>query len=193
MGLYSYNEIINHEQSPIHGLKFGPQQEKKIKWINAYYGIQKQFRMYILIYKNKSEVIAEKQRSYWEGGNKNELVCCIGVDNSNNVKWVKCFSWEDEPNVAIKSQNWLLTHPLNLSKFSEYISPIIQKEWHRKEFKDFDYLSIEISDGQYIAILILILIYNVGISYWLITNEFTNDEQENKKRQMLKNNYYVYR
>lgn len=51
LGLYSYNEIINHEQSPIHGLKFGPQQEKKIKWINAYYGIQKQFRMYILIYK----------------------------------------------------------------------------------------------------------------------------------------------
>jgi len=95
LGLYNYNDIVNYDQSPIHGLKIGPYQEKKIRWINAYYGARKQFRMYILFYKNKPESIAEKQRSYWEGGNKNELVCCIGLDNANRITWARCFSWED--------------------------------------------------------------------------------------------------
>lgn len=174
LGLFNYNEIVNLDQSPIQGIKVGPYQERKIRWINGYYGPEKQFRMYMLFFKNQSEAIAEKQRSYWEGGNKNELVCCVGLDKANKITWVRCFSWEDTPNLSVKSQNWLLTHSLDLSKFSEYITPLIQKEWRRKQFDDFSYLSIEISDGQYIALLIMILLYNIGISIWLVKNDFKN-------------------
>ena len=95
--------------------------------------------------------------------------------STNKITWVRCFSWEDTPNLSVKSQNWLLTHSLDLSKFSEYITPLIQKEWHRKQFDDFSYLSIEISDGQYIALLIMILLYNIGISIWLVKNDFRNE------------------
>jgi len=94
--------------------------------------------------------------------------------------------------VAIKSQNWLLNHSLDLSKFSEYICPLIEKEWRRKEFKDFSYLSIEIEDWQYNVILILILLYNIAISIWVIGNEFTNDEEENNQRRWRNRTYRYY-
>lgn len=176
LGLYECHNIVDDDQSPIYGLNFGKYHEKKIRWINAYYGPKKQFRLHILFFKNKPESIAEKQRSYWFGGNKNELVCCIGLDRNNKVTWARSFSWEDTPNLAVKSQNWFLTHNLNLAEFSNYITPLIEKEWKRKEFKDFSYLSIEISDSQYIVILILILIYNVGVSIWIVRNEYRNSD-----------------
>lgn len=55
------------------------------------------------------------------------------------------------------------------------IRQIVEKEWHRKNFEDFDYLTIELTDGQYWAIIILLLIFNIGMSFWIVTNNYKND------------------
>ena len=47
--------------------------------------------------------------------------------------------------------------------------------WKRKQFEDFDYLSVELTDTQATILLILILLYNIGISVWIVTNEYRND------------------
>jgi hypothetical protein len=47
--------------------------------------------------------------------------------------------------------------------------------WQRKHFEDFDYLSVELTDTQATILLILILIYNIGVSVWIVTNEYRND------------------
>lgn len=55
------------------------------------------------------------------------------------------------------------------------IRQIVEKEWYRKNFEDFDYLTIELTDGQYWAIIILLLIFNIVMSSWIVTNNYKND------------------
>lgn len=175
LGLFEYPDIVLYDQNPVLGLKIQKNQEKAMRWLNGYYGERKQFRVFVLFFTNKPEEIVEKQRSYWQGGNKNELVVCVGIDKNKNVKWCNAFSWCDSPVVGIKSRDWVMSNPVNLEKYAEYIGPIVEKEWRRKNFEDFDYLTIELTDGQYWAIIILLLIFNIGMSFWIVTNNYKND------------------
>lgn len=72
-----------------------------------------------------------------------------------------------------------MTNTLNLSNFAKYITPYIEQEWVRKKFKDFNYLSIELSNTQYFWLLFFVLLYNIGISIWIVVNKYDNKE-ENK-------------
>lgn len=175
LGLFEYPDIVLYDQNPVLGLKIPKNQEKAMRWLNGYYGERKQFRVFVLFFTNKPEEIVEKQRSYWQGGNKNELVVCVGIDKNKNVKWCNAFSWCDSPVVGVKSRDWFMSNPVNLEKYAEYIGPIVEKEWHRKNFEDFDYLTIELTDGQYWAIIVLLLIFNIGMSFWIVTNNYKND------------------
>ena len=175
LGLFEYPDIVLYDQNPVLGLKIPKNQEKAMRWLNGYYGERKQFRVFVLFFMNKPEEIVEKQRSYWQGGNKNELVVCVGIDKNKNVKWCNAFSWCDSPVVGVKSRDWFMSNPVNLEKYAEYIGPIVEKEWHRKNFEDFDYLTIELTDVQYWAIIIILLIFNIVMSSWIVTNNYKND------------------
>ena len=48
-------------------------------------------------------------------------------------------------------------------------------EWERKSFEDFDYIRAELSSTQEIWLLILIGLYNIGISIFIVLNRFRND------------------
>ena len=46
---------------------------------------------------NGSESVVKKQKSYWEGGNENELVLCVGMDSlTGTVNWAQTFSWSGD-------------------------------------------------------------------------------------------------
>lgn len=174
LGLHDYSKIWLCDQSPIIGAKFSARQERAIRVLNARYGPKKEFRLYLLFYRNKPLSIADRQRSYWQGGNKNELVVCVGLDSRNRVMWSDAFSWCDSPVLAVKSRDWFMSHRLDLCAFASYIEPFVQKEWKRKNFADFKYLSVELSDKQYWGIIILMLLLNIGLSVWVVRNGFRN-------------------
>lgn len=174
LGLHDYPKIRFCDQSPIIGAKFSARQERAIRVLNALYGPKKEFRLYLLFYRNKPLFIADRQRSYWQGGNKNELVVCVGLDSRNRVMWSDAFSWCDSPVLAVKSRDWFTSHRLDLCAFASYIEPIVQKEWKRKEFSDFKYLSVELSNKEYWAIIIFMLLLNIGLSVWVVTNNYKN-------------------
>ena len=174
LGLHEYPQIRFCDQSPIIGAKFSARQERAIRVLNARYGPKKEFRLYLLFYRNKPLSIADRQRSYWQGGNKNELVVCVGLDSRNRVVWSDAFSWCDSPVLAVKSRDWFTSHRLDLCAFASYIEPIVQKEWKRKEFSDFKYLSVELSNKEYWAIIIIMLLLNIGLSVWVVRNNYKN-------------------
>lgn len=180
--LYDYPKLSGHYQSNVIGQKIDAITDRKIQYLNGYYGAKKQFRTYILFFKNKSSEVAYKQRSYWEGGNKNEFVICIGTDNLGKFEWVKCFSWMDKPELEVEVQDYFNTSKdINLSKFADWMPKQIEQHWHRKNFKDFDYLEVELTDTQIWWILIIILLYNVGMSFWIIVNEFKSKKIEEEE------------
>ena len=180
--LYDYPNVSGNYQPLVLGQKVDEVTNRKLQYLNGYYGASKQFRTFILFFKNQSPEVAYKQRSYWEGGNKNEFVICIGVDNFGKFNWVKCFSWMDKPELEVEVQEYFNSNKdLNLSKFADWMPKQIEQHWHRKSFKEFDYLEIELTDTQMWWILIIILLYNIGVSYWIIVNEFHNSKDKEEK------------
>lgn len=178
--LFDYPEIKNNDQNPILGFTATDTDIDAVRYLNGYRGPKNQIHVFILCFNNPSLEVAEMQKAYWQGGNKNEFVVCLGVKN-NTVIWCNPFSWSDEPMLEVKTRDYFIKHPdINFKDYAEWLDTQIDKNWHRKEFNDFNYLSIELSIGWYIAILIIILCYNVGISYWVITNEFTLDKPSGK-------------
>ncbi len=178
--LFDYPEIKNNDQNPILGFNATDTDIDAVRYLNGYRGPKNQIHVFILCFNNPSLEVAEMQKAYWQGGNKNEFVVCLGVKN-NKVIWCNPFSWSDEPMLEVKTRDYFIKHPdINFKDYAEWLDTQIDKNWHRKEFNDFNYLSIELSISWYIAILIIILCYNVGISYWVITNEFTLDKSSGK-------------
>lgn len=139
---------------------------KKLNYINAFYGPTKHIRTYILVFPNASRDIAFKQISYWCGGNFNEHIVCIGIDDSDDINWVETFSWEDVPTLAVKSKQWLNYHD-NIHMLEQFLdwyeNTLKDGTWKCKNAEDFNYLKRELTTTQIIIILIITFVIAAGI------------------------------
>lgn len=178
LGLYSYPDIDrNLKQIPIIGDSVLLEDTEAVQLLNAIYGKKYQFRTFILLFDaGKYGIeISEKQKDYWNGGNKNEFIVCIGLDSLDNVIWCNPFSWADEPKLEVLTRDYFLDNPqLNISAYAGFLSEKIPDNWIRKEFKDFDYLSVSISNVFYIIIIILMIIAEIFLSIFVIRNSYQN-------------------
>ena len=123
---------------------------------NARYAPEFEMRLYILLYSAAKDIdISEQQRAYWQGGNKNELVVCIGMNENEEVDWARAFSWADEQIKEVETAQWLMEHPkLDWSEFHDWLTFHLM-DWKRKEFKDFDYINIMLPLWQILSIIFL--------------------------------------
>lgn len=164
LGLYEYPDIIDDEQNPIIGYSKYVTKHNiySMKRLNAINGLFKEVCTYILIYPNTTSSIAEDQRSYWQGGNKNEFVICVGIDSlSNKVQWTECFSWQDDISLDVSCKNYIMhMNKLDIDKLSIWLTDNMQK-WKRKEFSDFDYLNVELSDNQELCLLLIVICVSI--------------------------------
>lgn len=173
--LYDYPAVKGMSQNCIMGTTVDFSTARKFNYINGFYGKSKQFRLYVLVFKDQPFQASVKQRSYWDGGNKNEMVVCIGIDKAGNHQWSNAFSWMDKPELEVRIEQYfsgLKGQPMNLGKFADWLPKNIETHWKRKDFADFDYIQVEVTPGQLTWILIITLIYNIGISFWVVLNEF---------------------
>ena len=179
LGLYDYPELKGHTQNFIIGYdKFvSHKNRRQIQILNSLYGKDKEVTFFVLIYPNTTVSIVEDQRSYWQGGNKNEFVICVGVDSlTNNVQWAQCFSWLDDVTMEVECRDFIVKQKtFNINKLSEWLENHLEL-WKRKEFKDFDYLNVNLSDKQEIAIIITVIILSIiiGIIEYNILKEKIN-------------------
>jgi hypothetical protein len=178
IGLYDYPPIEMYDQNPIlsHTIKLPKNQEDALRYTNGFYGKKHQFRVFVLLFENKDIEISEKQRSYWKGGNKNELVVCLGVKD-NKVDWCNAFSWCDVPTIDIKTETYFTQNDtLDLKAYSDLLRESLDNgEWVRKNFEDFSYLKPELSLTQQIWILVISILLNVGFAIFVIKNNFENE------------------
>ena len=179
VGLYDYPYIERNDQLPVlsDSIIVDGKEIDAVRFVNGMYGSKYQFRLYILLYKDSDIEISEKQRSYWVGGNKNELVVCLGVNGDKKIQWCNAWSWCDVPTLEVKTESYFAEKDsLDIISYTQYVRKMLEdNEWERKEFSDFDYIRAELSTGQEIWLLILIGLYNIGISIFIILNGFRND------------------
>ena len=173
--LYEYPEVTDYKQKVVLGKKVDGRTERKLQYINGYYGPKKQFKLFVLFFKNQSMDVVNKQRSYWEGGNKNEFVVCIGVDNSGRFEWVDAFSWMSKPALEVEVEEFISrTEDVKLKKFADWLPNQVAAHWKRRDFNDFEYLQMELTETQLWWIMIILMIYNIAMSVWVINNEAEN-------------------
>ena len=176
LGLYRYPNVTDYDQDVVLGFKCGKEVHKRYKYINSMYGARKQFRMYVLVFRNQPLEISEKQKSYWQGGNKNEFVICLGYNTkTGRIDWCNPFSWCDKPDLEIATKRYFRENPkMNLANYPMWLESHLNL-WKRKEFKDFDYIENELTKGQAIALFIIVFILNIVMSLFFIGNEETNE------------------
>ena len=180
LGLYRYPNLTDYDQDVVLGFKCGKEVHKRYKYINSMYGARKQFRMYVLVFKNQPFEISEKQKSYWQGGNKNEFVICLGYNTkTGRIDWCNPFSWCDKPDLEIATKRYFRENPkMNLANYPMWLESHLNL-WKRKEFKDFEYIENELTKGQAIALFIIVFILNIVMSLFFIGNEETNEGMYN--------------
>ena len=171
-GLYKYPPIDDLTQKCILGFN-DPNAEKKFDFINGYYGPIKQIKCFILVYKNKPQMAGKLQEALWKGGNKNELIYCIGIDSSNNVTWANVISWCENQEMKIAAKDYITSMgKLNLVSLADYTKNTVIPKYKRKEFKDFEYIQNAPNHVACSVLFILLTIYCGIMSIFIITNDF---------------------
>ena len=176
LGLYEYPDITDLAQNPIIGRNVSKEEIQIFRYINAMKGKKNQFRTYVLFFKHDEFDKSELQKSYWQNGNKNEFIVCLGM-KVDSVVWTNSFSWCDMPKLEIKTRSYFINNPkLDLVKYGTWLNNNIDENWVRKEFDDFNYIDIELSTGQYIALFFLTIVFNIGIGAAVIYNNVNFDD-----------------
>lgn len=170
LGLFDYPPVKNNFQECILGRQFSEDIHRQYELFNAWFGFRHEMHVFILCFDAaKGMGIAEKQRAYWEGGNRNEFIVCLGLDG-DMVKWCHAFSWMDEPVLSVKTEAYFREHDqLDLSAYCTWMQENISL-WKRKDFRDFDYLTVSLSTTQNYLLLAFALAVNVGIAAVILHN-----------------------
>ena len=181
-GLYDYPKVQDYyHQKTVLGLdsidyKYKRFLERKLDYLNGMYGSKYKVRVYTLFFKDKDINSAFLQEAYWDGGNQNEIVICIGVNNQGEYQWVKPFSWCDNKRVIVDIREDLMEQKrINPNGMYDVYIKSVSSYWKYKSFKDFNYLSFEPTTGQLIFVYVLITLISVLSLIWCIKNEFKNE------------------
>ena len=54
---------------------------------------------------------------------------------------------------------------------------MVPRNWVRKEFSDFNYITIGLHNWQYIVLTIIMVLMTVGVSIFLLKNQFTYEDR----------------
>jgi hypothetical protein len=174
-GLYQYPKFKSYLRQDAllsYDFEFKEIDHLQLEYINGLLGPRNKVKTFTLLFKNKPVDVAFKQEQYWEGGNQNELVVCIGVDDSLRIQWVQPFSWCDNKRINVetrediaelglfKAQNVAAIYYKNIPKYFKY-----------KSFKDFNYLRFEPTMSQILWVYFITLIVSVLATVFIVKND----------------------
>ena len=168
---YKQNAILGLEQFP--NIKYPRYLQTKFEYLNGHLGPINKVKVFTLLFKNKPLSIASNQEAYWDGGNQNELVVCISLDDSLNIQWVKPFSWCDNKRILVDTREDIaIMKKFNGNKIYDIYCDHIKQFFHYKPFSDFNYLTFEPTRGQLWFVYILTMFVSGLCIWWTLKNEF---------------------
>lgn len=178
-GLFEYPPINGLRQQCVLGPGATEVSERKFQYLNATLGAPKQVRLYVLIFQGKPIQAAMEQEGFWKRGNKNELVTCVGVDQNLAVQWAHVFSWSESDDLKIEARNQIMgMKKLDLVAYADWLGPAVSEKWKRKNFDEFNYLTVEPSTTAVVWTFIVTLLVTVGIGLWAVLNDVNPDREK---------------
>jgi hypothetical protein len=133
-------------------------------------------RMWILIFKSKDIQDAMDQEAYWQGGNKNEIILCLGVDEEYKLNWSYVISWSKNEQLKIDIRNYPeLNEVIDLNDIVGYMGKECKERFERRQFREFSYLNVSPPTWAIILVWVITLLLNAGVGFYVVNNEFDND------------------
>lgn len=179
-GLFKYPTISDtYKQQSILGVKdLDPAAEKQLAYYNATLGATKEVRMYIIMFYDKPIDAGIEQEAFWQGGNKNEFVTCIGISSTDSkVLWAHVFSWTEVEDLKVDARNFVMDQnygPLiqvDLLSYVNWLGPQVNARFIRKNFDDFNYLTVEPPLWGILVTYFLTLAICVGLGIYAVMND----------------------
>lgn len=116
------------------------------------------------------------QENYWHGGNPNDFIIFIGVDNDKNIKYVKTICWENNY-LKVKVRDDILNNVKKIDDFDTILS-IVSADIEKYKFKVMDFNKFEYTQVE-LPLNINLLIYVGSIIISIIAIVITvNNENE---------------
>ena len=176
-GLYQYPQVVDRKQDACLGCT--DKENERLRIYNGLNGRKHEIKMFVLVFEGKDISIAEKQRHFWKGGNKNELVVCTDSEGS----WTKTFSWCDDKSIEVES-NYIFNDTIPMKHKIDKLVKLVDTNWKRKHFEDFSYIKVPLTNSQIMWIYIIVSIFSIGLLAFGIFNDIDQDGR--------RNNYYRY-
>jgi hypothetical protein len=139
-----------------------------LRRVNATLGPSKQIHI-ITILTNGDRGVIDDILSAWGGPNKNELVIFAGIQ-SDIVRWIDVYSWLDNTELHGIIESSMVDKKYSTDDLAKILLSNVPKKWKRKEFKDFDYMSVDIGTGWVVFAFILSAVTSV-ISFVIINHK----------------------
>jgi hypothetical protein len=174
-GLFEYPKITGFYDSLFILGGNNPQAERKLAVWNAKHGHEKKCRLMFLVYKDLPIDVALNQENHWQGGNKNEFLVSVGVDDGYNVKWCHIISWTDNEQLKAEVKNYIIQQEkLDLETAVDAVGHKVMatEAVVRKDFREFDYLTVDPPMWTVLLTFFLTLAINIGMAYWIINNDY---------------------
>jgi hypothetical protein len=117
------------------------------------------------------------QEAYWDGGNDNELVVCIGLSQkTKEFQWVKPFTWSPERRIIPDVREMIMAHKVfNPESIAHSVWTQTEKEYKRKDFKEFSYITVEPPTWAIWVTFFATLALSFGVCWWAVHNEIDSE------------------
>jgi hypothetical protein len=147
-----------------------PVAENILRKTNARVGSKAQLSMYLLVFPEVGPSAGRHQEAYWEGGNKNEFVVCVGT-KGNKITWTHVFSWTPNQKLKIQVRDSVRRmDTLDLPRIATYLATDVPPQWKRREFKEFSYIDVKPTPRAIMLAFVLSVLASGLLAWFAISN-----------------------
>jgi hypothetical protein len=146
----------------------------RYKWdcMNTALGYRKRVNVILVGFGDVSSDLGHYQQAKWLGGKKNDLVICFGgATRTNPPKWTYVFGWTESELVKKNIQSLLLNQPIN-DDIIPLISEEIMNNYIIKDWKKFDYITIDPPAWSYWVYFISMILTQSGLYLFFHKNDY---------------------
>lgn len=162
-----YPDKVNNQLYINRLIGYVPQKEKSIKELNEWnskLGTKKQVNIIFVNVGDKPLEYALALQDHWKGGKKNDFIVAFSMGKDNKVNWSYPITWSEAEGLKLDVKEYMnsLDNVKDFSKVIKHISLMVEKDFVRKEFADFNYLNIDVSASAqvilwFIAIAVIVV------------------------------------
>ena len=140
---------------------------------NGIFGSTKKMTLQMVTFRDKPSDVCDVLESYWYGGKKNEVTLCVNL-RGKEVGNVKVISWAKDNLFKIQIRDSVA----GMKEFDSYVaakalSGLAMKAYQLRDFKEFDYieLEVELKTWHYILIWVMVTLISFIILFAVVKND----------------------